>query len=399
MYPDSLENFWLARALATTGTATHEDALDQLRPAVQRLSDLFTVERPGNAFPDYAADPALLTAYGLFFFPQSFVRARIALDQPLRFRGWRPAARPDGVPVRILDLGSGTGPCGLAAALALRELAPDTPQILTALDHSPAALATLRQLAPTLPGPALAVETHATDLRCARTNALPPQDLILAGFAANELFGSDPEALRRWLATLRARLAPGGLLLVLEPALHDTATTLQNAADALAATGAFHHWAPGLSTVRSALTGEASRKFWNHEVRRWHAPASLEFLNRRLFRDISVLKFAYVALGTATPPPLPHLPSPMRLVSPLEPLKAHLICAVEDAQGTRLTLEIPARGFSKSEIKAIAASWERGDIFGVHEMQALGQKNYFRLPGTDALIPLYRFASASSSLQ
>lgn len=386
-YPDFLETFWLAKARAATGAGNDADALEKLRPAVQRLSDLFTVARPDGAFPDYAADPALLAAYGLFFFPQSFVRVRIALDQVLRFRGWRP---PQNGACRILDLGSGTGPAGLAVATALREINPGTPLALTAFDHAPAALRVARELAERTAPPVIAVETRALDLRRAgRALAeLPPQDVIVAAFAANELFGTNDDALRSWMETLARRLAPGGLLLVLEPALRDTATTLQRAADALANGPALFRWGPELGGHACPLLAEG--KFWSHEVRRWTAPESLAFLNRQLFRDIYVLKFACTALGTAPPPPLPAAPTLLRLVSPLEPLKGRFVFTGVTAGGEKITVEIPARGLSKSEIKQHAAAWERGDVATVPVLQPLGQPGSFRLAAIADLAPAYR---------
>ncbi|MDR3227816.1 MAG: class I SAM-dependent methyltransferase [Puniceicoccales bacterium] len=398
MYPAALENYWLERARRFTAAPDDETALEKLRPAAQRLSDLFTVKRPDGHFPDYAADPPLLLAYGLFFFPQSYVRARLAFDQPTRFRGWRPQTRGT-EPVRLLDLGSGAGPCGLALADALGDLCPQRPVALTALDHSPAALAALREIANGFPTPRhapprLTAETRAADLRRASATLrdIPPQDLIVAGFAANELFGGDPAALRDWLAALGEKLAPGGLLLVLEPALRETAVPLRHAADALAAAGKLRRWAPDLSDTPEPLC----EKHWPHEVRRWDAPASLAFLNRRLFREIGVLKFSYTALGNTPPPPLSAAPA-YRLVSPLEALNGRLLCAVADDTGHRLSIEVPTRGLSKSAVKKFAASLERGDIFTLaRPPQALGTPGLFRALAPSDLLPLYTAKNENS---
>jgi SAM-dependent methyltransferase len=392
---------WLARARAVTGAADTHEALEKLRPATQRLSDLFTAERPGGKFPDYAAAPALLAAYGLFFFPQSYARVCAALDQPARFRGWRPVARP-GEPLRVLDLGSGAGACGLGAIAVLRELAPGRDAHLTAVDHSPAALAALREVAAEA---GVSVETHTADLRRADVVLanIPPQDVVVAGFSANEVFGGDAAALRNWLASLRPRLASGGLLLVLEPALRETAIPLQRAADALAAAGVFHRWAPDLgdapfplldATAAANGTGRNANagRFHPHEVRRWTPPESLAFLNRTLFRDVGVLKFSYTALGVEAPPPLPTSLVVFRLVSPLEPQKGRVVCAGVAADGRRLTVEIPVRGLAKSEVKAFAAAWERGDVLGAEPaaLKPLGvEEGVFRVAGFSELKPLY----------
>jgi SAM-dependent methyltransferase len=410
--PEFIENFWIARARTLAGTDDTGTTLEKLRPSVQHLSDLFTVGRPAGAFPDYAAEPALLTAYGLFFFPQSYARARIALDQPIRFRGWRPRKR-DREPLRVLDLGSGPGPCGLAAVQALRQLEPGAAVALTAFDHSPAALAALRELVRAGSesaagadgtvggGEALAgvsVDTRTVDLRrgiSGGVGALSPQDVIIAGFAVNELFGGDAAALREWLAALRRALAPGGLLVVLEPALRETALPLQQAADSLVAEGVFHRWAPDLGDA--AFPFPADGKFHPHEVRRWTAPESLAFLNRTLFREIGVLKFSYTALGVEMPPALASdLASDFvvfRLVSPLEVLKGRVVCAVVTVDGKRLSLEVPTRGLSKSEVKAFAMSYERGDVIGIRQtfLRPLGREpGFFRASAVTEFVPFYR---------
>ena len=394
---DIIENFWLARARSLTGEAETEAALDKLRPAVQHLSDLFTTERPAAGFPDYAATPELLVAYGLFFFPQSYVRARIALEQAVRFRGWHPAAGQGGAAervLRVLDLGSGAGPCGLAAATVLRELAPGSPVALTALDHSNAALASLRELAQA--GQGVSVETRVVNLRriAEKPGGVPvlsgAADVIIVGFAANELFGGDGTALREWMASLRPCLAPGGLLVVLEPALRETALPLQRAADSLTAEGVFHRWAPDLGDAPFPLSGDG--KFHPHEVRRWSPPESLQFLNRTLYRETGVLKFAYTALGVDAPAPLPEEPLALRLVSPLEVLKGRVVCSVVTAEGRRFSVEIPTRALSKSKVKTFAATFERGDVFGVQSgaLVPLGvSQNQFRV-AMSAIEPLFR---------
>ncbi|MDR1497156.1 MAG: hypothetical protein LBS59_01900 [Puniceicoccales bacterium] len=395
VYPAFLENFWLARAGIPLGGASGVDALERFDPAVRRLSDIFTVERPvRGVFPDYFSDSTLLAAYGLFFFPQSFERARLALDQSIHFRGWRPEARPAGHPTRILDIGSGAGACGLALASAL-----NTPVALTALDRSHSALAALREIVAAAPESAniLSLETRVADLRSSGAlSSLPPQDIVIAGFAANEFLGGASDcpranALRDWLAALRPALACGGLLLVLEPALRETARALQCAAHALVANGVFHLWAPDIGLI-PADDADVNGDFCDHEVRRWTPPESLQFLNRRLFRETGVLKFAYAALGTSPPAPLPATPIPLRLVSPVKPLKGRAICAVRGLDNRRISLEITARNLSKHDIKAVAFAWERGDILGAtpDACHSVGTGNALFRVAVDALTPLYQ---------
>ncbi|MEY3853924.1 MAG: hypothetical protein RI910_2904 [Verrucomicrobiota bacterium] len=115
-YPADAEAFWVGQA-ELAAERIGDEALERMTPAVAHLSDLFTTERPDKKFPDYFADPRLLAAYGVFFLPQSFTRTSFALAQVCGLRAWRPSSR---IPT-ILDLGSGPGSCGVAAAYRLRE--------------------------------------------------------------------------------------------------------------------------------------------------------------------------------------------------------------------------------------------------------------------------------------
>ena len=87
-----------------------EAALRRLEPAVERLSKGFTDARP-EAFAAYLEEPDALTAYTLFFAPQTYARAAEALRGILARLPATPAARP----ARVLDLGCGVGSAALAA--------------------------------------------------------------------------------------------------------------------------------------------------------------------------------------------------------------------------------------------------------------------------------------------
>lgn len=389
-YPDFLESRWLSRARALTGADDDETALEKLRPAVQALSDLFTTERPDGGFPDYAADPAKLTAYGLFFFPQSFSKCAAALDQLWRHRGWRPetASRP----LRLLDLGSASGPCGIAASL---RLARETGRrvTLTALDHSPASLDALARLVRETPelNAFMTVETRIGDLRRAGEvlRELPPQDFVTVGFAANEIFdGPDTAPRLAWLESLRPLLHRNGLLLILEPALRETAGPLRKLRDATLAGPTFHPWGPDIGPTVCPLIANGS-KFCDHEVREWTPPASLEYLNRKLHRDIRVLKFAQLPLGLEAAPLPPGPRHAFRITSPFEMNKGGFSFCAVTREGEAVKIDIPNRGLSKSECKQIAARWERGDIAGCEEWTPLGSPGSYRISGYSALIELY----------
>ena len=383
---DFIEQFWLQKArsaIRVSAETPTEEVLEKIRPCVAELSDLFTVARP-EKFRDYMSDARLLAAYGLFFFPQSFARADFAARRLLGFYGRSPKNADK--TLSILDLGSGASPCGLALAGALQERFPQANIELTAVDRSRAALDAVP-----LPGKTrIKLKTECADLR----NFAGTQhafDFIVLGWSLNEIIpATTPDAVEKALVFLKKlanSLKPTGTLLILEPALKETTERLQRVSDYFARTPGlpFHRLAPELGNHEDPLLAEGGIS-WNHEVRRWTAPASLEFINRKLFREIQVLKFSWCALGK-TPSALAvesdKMPALLRLISPMEMTKTALRFSAVDAVGAKKNVEIPVRGLSKSECKKMAAAWERGDIASVAgELTPLGTPSCFRLAGT-----------------
>ena len=388
----NVENFWLKKASEAwrvpTGTPTGE-LLEKVRGAVGELSDLFTTERPRDGrFRDYMSDPKLLAAYGLFFFPQSFARADFAVRRLLEIYDWAPK-KDASAPLRILDLGSGAAPCGFAAAGIFREKFPGREIVLTALDRSRDAVSAAREIAreknaASGNAPKITVEPLVADLKklVPAKLSLPPQDLILLGWSLNEAVPATDDAVP-FLKNLAPLLAENGALVVLEPALKITAERLRRASETFAENSGnpFYRLAPELGAHPCPLLREGV--FWEHEVRKWTPPETLEFLNRTLFREIAALKFSWCALGKA-PGKKFDVPEGatdiVRLVSPMEATKTCLRFVCVNPKGEKRSVEVPTRGLSKSEVKKFAAEWERGDIAVLTgTLSPLGDDGHFRL--------------------
>jgi hypothetical protein len=172
----------------------------------------------------------------------------------------------------------------------------------------------------------------------------------------NEMPQLDHDALLRWFGEMKAKLAPGGLILILEPALKNTAERLQRLSDALAA-GAMTRLAPELDALPDPQLGPGEH--WSHETRAWEAPASTEFVNRHLHRDLREVRFSFAAFSDAPLPPLPVGLS--RLISDVQIIKG-LIRFITIRDGRIESVEVPTRGLSKHEVKKLAATFGRGDI-------------------------------------
>ncbi len=298
--PALFESFWLERARAVTCAPDDAAALDALVADADRLSDGFTTER-GPATAGYADSPRALAAYGLYFFPRTLFRTGLILAE-CESAGWQ--APVDATPLRVLDLGAGTGAAGFAAC---RHWAA-RPVALTALDRAPASLAVLREAFASAHAqfPLARAETRAGDL------AEPPATeggwhVILCSFALNESDAPDT-----WLEATLDRLAPGGLLVLCEPAQEASAARLERLRDIVAARGRARLLAPCPHHQPCPLLREG--RVWCHEVRRWTPPDAMLYLNRTLQRDVTVVKFSFLALTTPDAPSVS--PSTGRLIAP-----------------------------------------------------------------------------------
>ena len=163
----------------------------------------------------------LLGAYLLFYWPISYLQARGILSELPR----RPRA--------VLDLGSGPAPVAFAA------LDAGAAEVVAA-DRSARALAAARSLAAAAGEPISTREWNpARGAPLAELAGARRFDLVTMGHVVNELFpGPDADARRAGLLEQALELvAPGGSLVVFEPALRDTSRALLRVRDLLVARG------------------------------------------------------------------------------------------------------------------------------------------------------------------
>jgi hypothetical protein len=379
-FPLDLEAAWVAQAHARAPRSTPTEAVDRLWRAASTLSDLFTTGRP-ESFPDYAADPDLRLAYGLFFAPQTWVRARFPLAEAADARGWRPAGDR---PLRVLDLGAGLGSAGWSVAqwCIARGLSPSAD--LRAVDRSRAALDAFERLAGggLEAARGLRVTTRVASLADsigggAAAPAAGRYDLVVVSFALNEAFGEGAdEPARAFLLGLRDLVEPHGLLLVLEPALRATAERLRALARSLVEQGAWHVVAPDLDGHVGAPPSDP--RFFDHEVRGWRRPACVTTINRRLRRSLRELTFAFLALSPTALAPFPPTPRRTRLTSPLARLKGRLACTGVDADGARSTYDLLERHLTEED-RARLLEAERGDHVVLPQLVALRERSWYRV--------------------
>ncbi|HWN69048.1 MAG TPA: small ribosomal subunit Rsm22 family protein, partial [Haliangium sp.] len=231
-----------------------------LRQAVIDRSRRLTEERLDVGTPlsgrEHDAD---LAAHALFFAPADAAKILIPLSE-LHGRDLVP-----GGPLRILDVGSGPGAMTLGALDFLHRIGHRAPISVHAVDRDRDALRIFRQAVSELGAQLqseLAVTVEQVDLARSHGPAAGA-DLILVGNVLNELA---PARSRTLLTELLGVLDPAGSLIIIEPALRETARALHELRDfAVTQTGA-HVFAP---CVRQAAPcpALADEDDWCHEDR------------------------------------------------------------------------------------------------------------------------------------
>src|SRR5690606_20883744 len=168
--------------------------------------------------------PWSLAARLAFFMPRDLLKVSGPL-MALSRMGAMPGA---GGTLRVLDLGAGLGGSCLGVAAYAAQTGAAARLHVVAVDRDARALGELTRLAADAASLGLVpvgVEARATDLRAPSAWRGGPYDLILLGLALNEDEAAAAEE-ARLLRALCALLAPGGALIVLEPALRETTRAL-----------------------------------------------------------------------------------------------------------------------------------------------------------------------------
>lgn len=285
-------------ALLDTLHARAGDFDREVVEGVVRLSTLFTTGR-ASLDEDYLANRALRRAYLLYFFPVNYAKVETLLREmpPLPSRS-----------LRVLDLGSGPAVASLAVLHGLSEPEKSGAQrgvYIVAADRSGAglreaeALWSMAALAPKT-SEEWAFRPIMLDLERPGARApwkQEPFDLIILSNSLNELFRSsrDPIARRaKFLEQVLDALTPDGTLMIIEPALRETARALHATRDLLIKHGAATVYSPCLHERPCPALNRVED--WCHEERPWSPPAVVEAIDREVGFIKDALKFSYLLL-------------------------------------------------------------------------------------------------------
>jgi SAM-dependent methyltransferase len=237
----------------------------------------------------YMEDPDLLGAYLLYYWPVSYMQVSLAASS---------LGSPDGRSLRVLDLGSGPGP---ASAALLDRFSGREVELFLA-DGSAKALDLARSILDSGAARPSRLETFAVNLERLIASNIPPgpYDIIVMSHVLNELWRGAPDRLERRQGLVEAqaaRLAPGGSLLLLEPALLETSRELLALRDRLVAAG-FRILSPCLRGGACPALAAGPSHSCHAEVP-WEPPEPVASLARAAGLDRVSVKMSYLLLAPA----------------------------------------------------------------------------------------------------
>ena len=347
---------------------------DALAQAVLNLSRLFTTSRPSLS-PRYLDDPAHAAAYLSYFLPVNLSKIQVLLDE---LPNDHISEMPDR-PMAVLDLGCGPGTGSLALLDWLWHRSPERAKSVSVLaaDLSHASLQDAKRLWEAY-GQEVGIST--SGFRCIEGNLEHPlkgdlgkqivrggpYDLIIIANALNELFSTaaDPPVERAAVvAQLLPFLAPHGTIMIVEPALRQTARALHQMRDRLLKQGLCTVYSPCLH--EGACPALDHPDDWCHEERPWQTPPAIAALDRDVGFIKDALKFSYLLLRTDGRTIVTRSPQTFRVVSELRELKGEKRAWLCNETGRP---EVGRLDRKASAHNAALDSWHRGAIVQIERI-------------------------------
>lgn len=364
---------------------------DRVTQAVADLSRLFTKERTDLSRP-YLDDPAFAAAYLQYFLPVNLSKIQVLLDE-----------LPDEACSQaddrftVLDIGSGPG----TGALAVLDWWCSRQPVMTgalsvvAVDNQQAALRQAEQLWKHYCRQGHVanadLQTCEGDVQqrawLGRMRQGASFDLVILANCLNEMYADakDPIAARTDLVTeLLALLAPHGTVMLVEPALRETARALHQVRDQLLQKGSCNIYSPCLHHRNCpALVNPHD---WCHEERAWQAPAGIREIDEAVGFIKDALKFSYLVLRTDGRTIAPRSPNTFRIVSELRKLKGDTRAWLCNELGRS---EVGRLERAKSEANSAWDECQRGAIVQIEGITRKERASLGRIPD-DATVQIIR---------
>ena len=363
-----------------------------LAQAVVNLSRLFTTARATLPL-HYLDDPAHASAYLSYFLPVNLSKVQVLLDELLENNGMDEASDR---PMTALDLGCGPGTGALALLDWLWHRSPEQAKSLSVLaadvSHAP-----LRDTERLWEAYCQEVGISTSRLRCVEGNLEHPlkgdlgkqivrggpYDFVIMANCLNELFPTsiDPPTERAAVvAQLLPFLAPHGTIMIVEPALRQTARGLHQLRN--------HLLKQGLCTVYSPCLHEGACPAldhpddWCHEERPWQTPPAIAAIDQDVGFIKDALKFSYLLLRTDGRTIATRSPQIFRVVSELRELKGDTRAWLCNELGRS---EVGRLDRAESETNAAWDDCQRGSIIRLDGVKRKEGSTLGRIPAEGAV--------------
>jgi ribosomal protein RSM22 (predicted rRNA methylase) len=279
----------------------------------------------------------------------------------------------------VLDLGCGPGTGALALLDWMWHRSPDRAKSLSVL-ASDASHESLQDAKKLWEAYCNEVGISTSGLRCIEGNLEHPlkgdlgkqivrggpYNLIIMANCLNELFpaAGDPSVERAAVVEqLLPFLAPHGTIMILEPALRQTARALHQMRDRLLKQGLCTVYSPCLH--ERACPALDHPDDWCHEERPWQTPPAIAALDRVIGFIKDALKFSYLLLRTDGCTIVPRNPQTFRVVSELRELKGEKRAWLCNETGRP---EVGRLDRKASPHNAALDSWHRGAIVQIERI-------------------------------
>lgn len=387
-FPQLIEEWWWNQATLKWPDYSNDKLLNAIRREIVEQSDRFNKTRLFDS-SSYGSRDLSILSYGNFFFPRTWQAMSFALSEAYYLRNWQ---APRKGPLRILDLGSGSGASGLASLFLLRKWGVKNPIMLEAWDYSGKSLATMKNLHQScmMLWPETKIFTTRKDL----SNEFPPPnarkfDLIVLGFSLNEILHEKENTNRtEWLKQVLPHLKPGGFLTIMDPAGADSCTNLQMDCHSLTqGESRINLHAPYFNGLPCPFMVQKS-KYYSHEVRRINPTPTVQKINSPLHLETHEVKFGLSILSKAEALDFPIGPNYCRLVSPVRKRKGTISFIGVGSDGKEYRYELQRRDIQKDETKNILFM-QRGDILHIQDVIPGKDGRHVRLPSSQAISLLF----------